>query len=135
MQVSSGEIGGLPAVQGNQLNATVIGPSRLQTVEDFKRILLRVNQDGSQVRLRDVARIELGSESESINTLYNGKPARGIAIRLASGANALDTADAVMATIERLRPQFPTGLDIVYPTTRHRSSACRSKKLSLHCSR
>ena len=115
VQVSSGEIGGLPAVQGNQLNATVIGPSRLQTVEDFKRILLRVNQDGSQVRLRDVARIELGSESESINTLYNGKPARGIAIRLASGANALDTADAVMATIERLRPQFPTGLDIVYP--------------------
>jgi multidrug efflux pump len=67
------------------------------------------------VRLRDVARIELGSESESINTLYNGKPARGIAIRLASGANALDTADAVMATIERLRPQFPTGLDVVYP--------------------
>ena len=115
VQVSSGEIGGLPAVQGNQLNATVIGPSRLQTVEDFKKILLRVNRDGSQVRLRDVARIELGSESESINTLYNGKPARGIAIRLASGANALDTADAVMATIERLRPQFPTGLDVVYP--------------------
>ena len=115
VQVSSGEIGGLPAVPGHQLNATVIGPSRLQTVEEFKNILLRVNQDGSQVRLRDVARIELGSESDSINTLYNGKPARGIAIRLASGANALDTADAVRATIERLRPQFPPGLDIVYP--------------------
>jgi len=115
VQVSAGEIGGLPAIPGHQLNATVIGPSRLQTVEEFKNILLRVNQDGSQVRLRDVARVELGSESESINTLYNGKPARGIAIRLASGANALDTADAVRATIERLRPQFPSGLDIVYP--------------------
>ncbi len=115
VQVSSGEIGGLPAVPGHQLNATVIGPSRLQTVEEFKNILLRVNQDGSQVRLRDVARIELGSESDSINTLYNGKPASAIAIRLASGANALDTADAVRATIERLRPQFPPGLDVVYP--------------------
>ena len=115
LQVSSGEIGGLPAVPGHQLNATVIGPSRLQTVEEFKNILLRVNQDGSRVRLRDVARIELGSESDSINTLYNGKPARAIAIRLASGANALDTADAVRATIERLRPQFPPGIDVVYP--------------------
>ena len=115
LQVSSGEIGGLPAVPGHQLNATVIGPSRLQTVEEFNNILLRVNQDGSRVRLRDVARIELGSESDAINTLYNGKPARAIAIRLASGANALDTADAVRATIERLRPQFPPGIDVVYP--------------------
>ena len=115
VQVSSGEIGGLPAVPGHQLNATVIGPSRLQTVEEFKNILLRVNQDGSQVRLRDVARVELGSESDSLSTLYNGKPARAIAIRLASGANALDTADAVRATVEGLRPQFPPGLDVVYP--------------------
>ena len=115
VQVSSGEIGGLPAVPGHQLNATIVGPSRLSTVEEFKTILLRVNQDGSQVRLRDVARVELGSESEAIDTYYNGKPARGIAIRLATGANALDTADAVRATIERLRPQFPPGVDIVYP--------------------
>ena len=115
VQVSSGEMGGLPAVAGHQLNATVIGPSRLQTVEEFKQILLRVNQDGSQVRLGDVARIELNSEVESITTLYNGKQASGIGIRLASGANALATADAVRATLERLRPQFPPGLDVVYP--------------------
>ena len=115
VQVSVGEIGGLPAVAGHQLNATVIGPSRRQTVADFQNILLRVNQDGSQVRLHDVARVELGSESDSISTFYNGKPSRAIAIRLASGANALDTADAMRATLERLRPQFPPGLDIVYP--------------------
>ena len=115
VQVSAGEIGGLPAVAGHQLNATVIGPSRRQTVEDFQNILLRVNQDGSHVRLHDVARVELGSESDSISTFYNGKPARAIAIRLASGANALDTADAMRATLERLRPQFPPGLDVVYP--------------------
>ncbi len=115
VQVSSGEMGGLPAVAGHQLNATVIGPSRLQTVEEFKQILLRVNQNGSQVRLGDVGRIELNSEVESITTLFNGKQASGIGIRLASGANALDTADAVRATLERLRPQFPPGLDIVYP--------------------
>jgi multidrug efflux pump len=115
VQVSAGEIGGLPAVPGQQLNATVTGPSRLQTVGDFKNILLRVNQDGSQIRLADVGRIELDSEFESINSLFNGKQASGIGIRLASGANALDTADAVRATLERLRPQLPPGLDVVYP--------------------
>ena len=114
VQVSSGEIGGLPAVPGHQLNATVLGPSRLQTVEEFRKILLRVNQDGSQVRLSDVARVQLDSEFESITTLFNGKQASGIGISLASGANALETADAVRATLERLRPQFPPGLDIVY---------------------
>ena len=115
LQVSSGEMGGLPAVAGHQLNATVIGPSRLQTVEEFKQILLRVNQDGSQVRLGDVGRIELNSEVESISALYNGKQSSAMGIRLASGANALATADAVRATLERLRPQFPPGLDVVYP--------------------
>ena len=115
VQVSAGEMGGLPAVPGHQLNATVMGPSRLQTVEEFKQILLRVNQDGSQVRLADVGRIELESEFESINSLFNGKQASGIGIRLTSGANALDAADAVRETLERLRPQFPPGLDVVYP--------------------
>lgn len=115
VQISSGELGGLPAVPGQQLNATVIGPTRLQSIEDFQNILLRVNPDGSQVRLRDVARVALGGESESISAQFNGKPASGIAIKLASGANALDTADAVRATIERLRPQFPAGVEAVYP--------------------
>ena len=115
VQVSSGEIGGLPTVPGHQLNATVIGPSRLRTVDEFKNVLLRVNQDGSQVRLRDVARIELDSESHSLTSRYNGKSSSSIAIRLASGANALDTADAVRATMERLRVGFPRGIDVVYP--------------------
>ncbi len=115
VQISAGELGGLPAVAGQQLNATVVGPTRLQTVEDFQNILLRVDPDGAQLRLGDVARIALGAESEAINALYNGKVASGIAIRLAAGANALNTADAVRATIERLRPSFPHGLEVVYP--------------------
>ena len=115
VQISSGEIGGLPAVPGQQLNATVIGPTRLKTIEQFEDILLRVNRDGSQVRLGDVARIELGSEFQGIDARYNGKPTAAIGIKLASGANALDTADAVRATMESLRPQFPAGLEVAYP--------------------
>ncbi|WP_028008482.1 efflux RND transporter permease subunit [Solimonas flava] len=115
VQISSGELGGLPAVQGQQLNATVIGPTRLQTIQDFENVLLRVNADGSQVRLGDVARISFGGESEAIHALFNGQPASGIAVKLASGANALDTAAAVRATIEQLRPSFPQGVDVVYP--------------------
>ena len=114
VQVSSGEMGGLPAVQGQQLNATIIGPSYLQTVEEFGAILMRVRADGSQVRLRDVARVEIGGENYSITTLLDGKPSSGIGIRLASGANALDTAAAVRATIDRLRPTFPPGLEVTY---------------------
>ncbi|WP_249278395.1 efflux RND transporter permease subunit [Bordetella genomosp. 7] len=115
VQVSSGELGGLPAVRGQQLNATIIGPSRLQTPEEFGRILLKVNPDGSQVRLDDVASIALGAQSYSIDSFYNGKPASGLAIKLAPGANALDTVDAVRATIDRLKPFFPPGMDVVYP--------------------
>ncbi|VFR20958.1 RND efflux system, inner membrane transporter CmeB [plant metagenome] len=115
VQVSSGQLGGLPAAVGQQLNATIIGPSRLQTPEEFGAILLHVNRDGSQVRIRDVARVELGGQNYAINSQYNGRPAAGLAIRLAPGANALDTADAVRATIDTLRPFFPTGLDVVYP--------------------
>ncbi|GGJ12393.1 efflux RND transporter permease subunit [Neoroseomonas lacus] len=115
VQVASGEMGGLPAVQGQQLNATVIGPSYLRSPEDFGSILLRVQTDGAQVRLRDVARIEVGSESYAIGSLYNGQPAAGIGVKLASGANALDTAAAVRATIDRLRPLLPAGLEVVYP--------------------
>jgi len=115
VQISSGELGGLPAVEGQQLNATVIGPTRLENIQDFESILLRVNSDGSQVRLSDVARVALGGENESVSALYNGKPASGIGVKLASGANALDTAKAVRATIENLRPQFPQGLEAVYP--------------------
>jgi multidrug efflux pump len=115
VQVASGELGALPSVPGQRLNATIIGPSYLQTPEQFGAILLRVQQDGSQVRLRDVARVEIGSENYAISTLYNGRPAAGIGIKLASGANALATEAAVRATIERLRPNFPPGLEVVYP--------------------
>ena len=114
VQVSSGEMGGLPAVPGQQLNATIIGPSYLQTTEEFGAILMRVRADGSQVRLRDVARVEIGGENYSITTLLDGKPSSGIGIRLASGANALDAAAAIRATIDRLRPSLPPGLEVAY---------------------
>lgn len=115
VQVSSGQLGGLPAVRGQQLNATIVGPSRLRTPEEFGRILLKVNTDGSQVRLSDVARIELGGQSYDIDSYYNGKPAAGLAIKLATGANALDTVEAVRHTIQTLQPFFPPGMDVVYP--------------------
>ena len=115
VQVSSGELGGLPAMRGQQLNATIIGPSRLQTPEEFGKILLKVNANGSQVRLADVARVSLGAQNYSIDSYYNGKPASGLAIKLAPGANALDTVDAVRDTINRLKPFFPPGMDVVYP--------------------
>ncbi len=115
VQVSAGQFGGLPAVPGQQLSATIIGKTRLQTPEQFREILLKVNGDGSQVRLKDVARVELGAERAAITALYNGKPAAGIGIKLATGANALDTAKAVRQTISDLQPFFPAGMEIVYP--------------------
>ena len=115
VQVPAGELGGLPSVKGQRLNATIIGPQRLTSAEEFGRMLLKVNTDGSQVRLRDVARIDLGAESYSINTKYNGQPAAGLAVKLAPGANALDTAKAVRATMDKLAPFFPPGLKLVYP--------------------
>ncbi|ARP90490.1 hydrophobe/amphiphile efflux-1 family RND transporter [Bordetella genomosp. 9] len=115
VQVSTGQLGGLPAVRGQDLTATIIGPTRLQTPEQFGNILLKVNPDGSQVRLRDVGTVALGAQSYNIDSLYNGKPAAGLAIKLASGANALDTADAVRATIDGLKPFFPPGMEVVYP--------------------
>ena len=89
--------------------------ARNETPEQFENILLKVNQDGSQVRLKDVARVELGGENYSINAEYNGKAATGIGIKLATGANALDTARAVRATLAELEPFFPQGMKIVYP--------------------
>ena len=115
VQVAAGELGGLPAVPNQQLNATIIGPSYLQTPEEFGKILLRVQASGARVLLSDVARVELGGEVYSISTKYNGNPASAIAIKLASGANALDTVKAVRATVESLRPNFPPGVDVIYP--------------------
>ena len=115
VQVAAGELGGLPAIANQQLDATIIGPSYLQTPEQFGNILLRVEPNGAKVLLRDVARIELGSENYDFQTKYNGHPASAIAVKLASGANALDTVKAVRATIERLRPTFPPGVEPIYP--------------------
>ncbi|HBX55452.1 efflux RND transporter permease subunit [Pseudomonas sp. UBA2684] len=115
VQVSSGQLGGLPAVQGQQLNATIIGKTRLQNAEQFKDILLKVNPDGSQVRLGDVADVALGGENYSISAQFNGKPASGLAVKLATGANALDTAKSLRATIAELEPFFPPGVEVVFP--------------------
>jgi len=115
VQIASGELGGLPALKGQRLNATIVGPQRLTSSGEFGRILLKVNSDGSQVRLKDVARISLGGETYSIYAEYNGHPAGGLGIKLATGANALDTAKAVHATIDRLSAFFPPGLKVVYP--------------------
>ncbi|GGP24135.1 efflux RND transporter permease subunit [Silvimonas iriomotensis] len=115
VQVSAGQLGGAPSVPGQQLNATITAQTRLQTADEFGNILLKVNTDGSQVRLRDVARMELGGEDYSILTRYNGKPASGLAIKLATGANALQTADAVRAKVDDLQKYFPQSLKVVYP--------------------
>ncbi len=115
VQIASGEMGALPAVSGQRLNATLVGPSYLETPEQFGAILLRVQPDGAQVRLRDVARVEIGGENYATSGYFNGQPAAGIGIRLASGANALDTVAAVRETVDRLRPSFPQGLEVVYP--------------------
>ena len=115
VQVSSGQLGGLPAVAGQQLNATIIGKTRLQSAEQFQKILLKVNTDGSQVRLADVAEVALGGENYSVSAQFNGKPASGLAVKLATGANALDTAKALRQTISDLEPFFPPGVQVVFP--------------------
>ncbi len=114
-EVSAGQIGGLPSVEGQQLNATVSAQSLLQTPEQFRDILLRTLPDGSALRLGDVARVELGSESYAFDSRFNGQPASGLAIRLASGANAVSTSERVRHTIEELRPNFPAGINVNFP--------------------
>jgi len=115
VQVSSGQLGGLPSISGQQLNATIIGKTRLQTAEQFGNIFLKVNTDGSQVRLKDVATVGLGAENYSTDSQFDGKPASGLAIKLATGANALDTAKAIRATVASLEPFFPPGMKVVFP--------------------
>jgi hydrophobe/amphiphile efflux-1 (HAE1) family protein len=115
VQVSGGQLGGTPAVDGQQLSATITESTLLRTPEDFSNILLKVLPDGSQVRLRDVARINLGAESFNVDNKYKGQPASGIGIQLAPGGNALATANAVRARIAELAPYFPPGLKAVYP--------------------
>ncbi|MGI8672427.1 MAG: efflux RND transporter permease subunit [Luteitalea sp.] len=112
-QVSAGQLGAAPAVDGQQLNATITAQSRLQRPEQFEAIVLRTDVAGAVVRLRDVARVELGSENYDVFARYNGKPAAGMAVQLATGANALDTADAVRARVDELSQYFPPGMEAV----------------------
>ena len=114
-QVSAGQLGGLPAVEGQRLTATITAQTRLQTPEQFRAILLRVGADGSRVKLGDVARVELAGETSEIETFINGRPSGGIGVRLAAGANALRTASAVKARVEELARYFPPGLKATYP--------------------
>ncbi len=114
-QVSAGQLGGLPQRKGQQLNATVTAKSRLQTAEQFRNIILKSQTDGSLVRLNDVATVQLGAESYTTQANFNGKPAAGVAINLATGANAISTAEAVRSTINRLSSTFPQGVEVVYP--------------------
>ena len=115
VQVSAGQIGGLPAVPGQEITAAIIGPTRLSTPEEFRQILVRVNPDGSQLKLGDVARVAINSESYVRDIKYNGKPGAGVAIRLATGANALDTVAGIHKTLDRLAPFYPAGFEAVFP--------------------
>lgn len=115
VQVSSGSLGGLPTIQGAKNQATILGKTRFTTVQQFENVLLKVNSDGSQVRLKDVASVALGPQSYGIDATMNGKPAAGIALRLATGANELDTAKAVRQTIADLKDSLPDNVEIQYP--------------------
>ncbi|WP_244847996.1 efflux RND transporter permease subunit [Caballeronia sp. SL2Y3] len=115
VQVAGGSLGGTPSVPGQLLQATITEATLLTTPEQFGNVLLKVNQDGSQVRLKDVARIELGGENYNFDTKYSGQPAAGFGIQLATGANALATAKAVRQKIDELSKYFPNGLVVKYP--------------------
>src|SRR6266571_6693482 len=115
VQVAGGQLGGTPAPTTQRLTATITEATLLHTPTEFENILLKVNPDGSQVRIRDVARVELGAETYFVDSRYNGQPSSGIGIQLAPDANALATATAVRAKIDELKPYFPHGLEVVYP--------------------
>ena len=115
VEVSAGQFGGAPAVEGQRLNVSIIVQSLLKTPDEFAAIPLRTNPDGSVVRIKDVGRTELGTESYDSQVFYNGRPAAGMAIRQAPGANALDTADAIKAKLAEMSRYFPHGMKVVYP--------------------
>ncbi|MBL8786486.1 MAG: efflux RND transporter permease subunit [Deltaproteobacteria bacterium] len=114
-QVSAGQLGATPSVPGQQLNATITAQTRLSSPEQFKRIIVATDPSGATVRLSDVAKVELGGESYDAVSRFNGKPAAGIAIILATGANALDTAEGVKKKVAELERYFPSGMKAVFP--------------------
>jgi hydrophobe/amphiphile efflux-1 (HAE1) family protein len=115
VEVSAGQFGGTPAAAGQRLNASIIVQNLLKTPEEFAAIPLRTNPDGSIVRVRDVGRTELGGERYDSQTLFNGMHSAGLAVRLAPGANALDTANAIKAKMKELSRYFPPGMKVIYP--------------------
>jgi hydrophobe/amphiphile efflux-1 (HAE1) family protein len=115
VEVSAGQFGGAPAVEGQRLNASINVQTLLKTPGEFAAIPLRTNPDGSIVRVKDVGRTELGTEFYDMNAKYDGKPAAALAIRQAAGANALDTSKAIRAKMEEMSHFFPTGMKVIYP--------------------
>ncbi len=115
VEVSAGQLGGAPAQKGQRLNASIIVQSLLKTPEEFADIPLRINPDGSIVRIADVGRTELGTDAYDIEGFYNGKPSAILAIRMTAGANALDTANRVKEKMEEMSRFFPPGMKVVYP--------------------
>lgn len=115
VQVSSGSLGGLPTIPDAKTNATILGKSRFTSVKQFENVLLKVNSNGSQIRLKDVGNVALGPQSYTIDSTMDGKPSAGIALRLATGANELDTAKAVRATVEALKDSLPDNVEVQYP--------------------
>jgi multidrug efflux pump len=115
VQVAGGEVGGLPAPPNQELNATLTAESLMRTPDQFRAIILKTQPDGSLVRLSDVARVELGADDYSTITRFNGRPAGGIAIQLAPGANALQTADLVKQKATALAAYLPPGLQLSFP--------------------
>jgi hydrophobe/amphiphile efflux-1 (HAE1) family protein len=115
VEISAGQFGGVPAVPGQRLNASIVVQNLRKTPEEFGAIPIRTNPDGSIIRIRDIGRTELGTESYDIESFYNGKPNAGLAIRQAPGANALETANAVKAKLKEMSRYFPPGMRVVYP--------------------
>jgi len=115
VEVSAGQFGGAPAVKGQRLNASIIVQSMLKTPEEFASIPVRINPDGSVIRIKDVGRAELGTDAYDVEVFNNGRPSAGMAIRQAAGANALDTANAVKEKMKEMSRYFPQGMKVIYP--------------------
>ncbi|MCM2330857.1 MAG: efflux RND transporter permease subunit [Pseudomonas sagittaria] len=115
VQVSSGQLGGLPTRSGVQLNATVLGKTRMTSAAEFEEILVKVKADGAQIRVKDLARVELGADNFSISSKHDGRPSAGLALRLASGGNLLETVTAVKAVMEKQKAYLPDGVEVIYP--------------------
>jgi hydrophobe/amphiphile efflux-1 (HAE1) family protein len=115
VEISAGQFGGTPAVEGQRLNASIVVQNLLKTPDEFASIPIRMNPDGSTVRIKDVGRTELGTEFYDVDNYYSGKPAAALAIRQAAGANALDTANAIKTKLDEMSRYFPHGMKVVYP--------------------